>query len=474
MLPKANKLPCNTYRAKKLIAPLALDVQKVHACLNHCVLYRKEYVHYERYSVCKRSRYKRNDDCEDEDDSVEVEDTASNARKKRKIPTMVMWYLPVIARLKRLFSNPRDSELMSWHFEQAQKKTDEMLRHPLDGSQWRKIDTIHPRFGDEPRNVRFALSTDGMNPFGDMSSSHSTWPVVLSILNIPSWLCMKRKYLMLSILIQGPKQPGNDIDVFLEPLLEDMAKLWNDGELVWDEFKQECFTLRAMIFVAITDYPGGFSLSGQMKGKKGCLVCLGDTQYVYLFGSKKLVYMRSRRFLPPSHRYRKMRKEFDGTEEKGRAPKHLEGKLVFELVKNIKVVFGKKVPKGKENTKKRKKTTESVDQTKETGGHEEDATGFKKLSIFFKYLPYWKDLDIRHAIDVMHVEKNVCDSILGILLDIKGKTKEGLKSRKDFVDLNIRHELHPEERANGKYYLPAASYNLTTNKKRQYASAYVV
>src|SRR5438128_11723841 len=106
-----------------------------------------------------------------------------------------------------------------------------------------------------------------------MSSSHSTWPVFLSILNIPSWLCMKRKYLMLLILIQGPKPPGNDIDVFLEPLLEDMEKLWNDGELVWDEFKQEYFTLRAMIFVAITDYPGGFSLSGQMKGKKGCLVC---------------------------------------------------------------------------------------------------------------------------------------------------------------------------------------------------------
>src|SRR6266542_5092972 len=98
-----------------------------------------------------------------------------------------------------------------------------------------------------------------------------------------------------------------------------------------------------------------------MKGKKGYLICLGDTQYVYLFGSKKLVYMRSRRFLPPSHRYRKMRKEFDRTEEKGRAPKHLDGKLVFKLVKNIKVLFAKKVPKGKETIEKRKKTTESDD-----------------------------------------------------------------------------------------------------------------
>src|SRR5207244_5395901 len=84
ILPKANKLSCNTYRAKKIIAPLALDVQKIHACSNHCVLYRKEYEHYDRCPVCKRSRYKRNDDREDEDDSVEVEDTTSNTRKKRK------------------------------------------------------------------------------------------------------------------------------------------------------------------------------------------------------------------------------------------------------------------------------------------------------------------------------------------------------------------------------------------------------
>src|SRR5438105_14966203 len=58
------------------------------------------------------------------------------------------------------------------------------------------------------------------------------------------------------------------------------------------------------------------------------------------------------------------------------------------------------------------------------------------------------------------------DSILGILLDIEGKTKEGIKSRKDFVDLNIRHELQLEERANGSSYLPAASYNLKTAEKK--------
>jgi hypothetical protein len=54
---------------------------------------------------------------------------------------------------------------------------------------------------------------------------HSTWPIILVMYNIPTWLYHKRKYLMLSILIQGSKQAGINIDLFLEPLMEDMVKL---------------------------------------------------------------------------------------------------------------------------------------------------------------------------------------------------------------------------------------------------------
>src|SRR5438105_11973636 len=151
--PKAKQVTMQHLPSKEAYSSISLGCGKIHACPNHCILYQKEYEHYDRCQVCKRSRYKRNDDREDEDDSVEVEDTSSNTGKKRKIPAMVMWYLPVIARLKRLFSNPRSSELMSWHFEQARNKTDEKIRHPSDASQWRKIDTIHQKFGEEPRNV---------------------------------------------------------------------------------------------------------------------------------------------------------------------------------------------------------------------------------------------------------------------------------------------------------------------------------
>ena len=62
---------------------------------------------------------------------------------------------------------------------QRRPKEDDMLRHPTDGSQWRKVDRTYPEFVEDPRNIRFGLSTDGMNPFSEMSSSHSTWPVTI-------------------------------------------------------------------------------------------------------------------------------------------------------------------------------------------------------------------------------------------------------------------------------------------------------
>ena len=95
---------------------------------------------------------------------------------------------------------------------------DGKLRAPTDGSQWRKIERKYwDEFASDPRNVWFALSADGINPFGEQSSNHSTWPMTLCMYNLPPWMCMKRKFIMMPALIQGPKQPGNDIDVYLRP-----------------------------------------------------------------------------------------------------------------------------------------------------------------------------------------------------------------------------------------------------------------
>ena len=71
---------------------------------------------------------------------------------------------------------------------------------------------------------------------------------------------------------------------------------------------------------------------------------------------------------------------------------------------------------------------------------------------------------IRHNLDVMHIEKNVCDSIFGTLMESENKNKDGLKSRYDMKLLNIRHALHPIEIDN-KILLPPSCFSLNKNEK---------
>jgi hypothetical protein len=120
--------------------------------------------------------------------------------------------------------------------------------------------------------------------------------------------------------------------------------------------------------------------------------------------------MRHERFLLEGHRYRmrKMDKYFDNNGELHSTPPlgNNRDHRVFEIVKNINFVFWKKTKDGK-TRKDAKPALGAI---------------FKKKSIFFEYLPYWKEFDVQHA----------------ILLDIKGKTKEGLNSRVDMVNLGIK------------------------------------
>jgi hypothetical protein len=70
--------------------------------------------------------------------------------------------------------------------------------------------------------------------------------------------------------------------------------LFDVGVQMVDASKKEKFTLKSIIFVTITDYPGLFSLLGQIKGKTDCIVCIDGTCYTYLPGSNKMVYTRHR------------------------------------------------------------------------------------------------------------------------------------------------------------------------------------
>src|SRR3954465_1818973 len=93
---------------------------------------------------------------------------------RKRVPAKVMWYAPIIPRLKRLFRNEEHAKLMRWHKEDRKKGG--KLRAPANGAQWRKLGRKYRGvFAGDPRNVWFGLSADGINPFGERSRNHNTW-----------------------------------------------------------------------------------------------------------------------------------------------------------------------------------------------------------------------------------------------------------------------------------------------------------
>jgi hypothetical protein len=146
--------------------------------------------------------------------------------------------------------------------------------------------------------------------------------------------------MMLTILVSGPKQPGDRTDVYLRPPVDDLKILWKPGvPEVWDVFKREEFTMHDMLFTTINDNPDHCNLSSQSKRKgAACPHFLEDTCAVWLRHSKKYVFMRHRCFLGKKHPYQAMDCQFNGEKENREASLHVTRDLVHLKVKDIKTI----------------------------------------------------------------------------------------------------------------------------------------
>lgn len=95
-----------------------------------------------------------------------------------------------------------------------------------------------------------------------MNVSHSTWPVILIPYNLPPGDCMKKLHLMLSLLVPGPTEPGNNLHIYLQPLIAELKELLEFGINTYDASARENFQMRAAIAWTISDFPGLAAISG--------------------------------------------------------------------------------------------------------------------------------------------------------------------------------------------------------------------
>ena len=239
--PAVNTVPKSYDDAKKLLRRLGLGYESIHVCLNNCVLFRKQYAELDHCPFCETSRWK--------------------DPERKRIPQKVLRHFPMVPRLQRMFVSKEAAEETQWHKLKRQPQEKEMS-HPADGEAWQDFDRQYPDFVEDARNIRLGLATDGFNPFGNMNTKYSMWPVIVVPCNLPPWACMEESNFLMTLLIPGPSAPSKDFDVFLDPLVEDLLQLWK-GVRTYDALAGKMFNLRAVVLWCIHDYPALGTISGR-------------------------------------------------------------------------------------------------------------------------------------------------------------------------------------------------------------------
>jgi len=95
--------------------------------------------------------------------------------------------------------------------------------HHSDGEAWKHFNTVHPYFSAKSRNLHLRLCTDKFNLFGSFTVFYSCWPVILTIYNLPSWMCMRPEFIFLSMVIPDHNILGLNIDICLLPLIDEFS-----------------------------------------------------------------------------------------------------------------------------------------------------------------------------------------------------------------------------------------------------------
>ena len=354
LLPHPNTLPDSEYAASQMLRKLGLEFQNIEVCPNNCVLFRGVF---ENHLLCP---------------------SCGSMRRRRHgrswVAQKVLRHFPLIPRLKRMFRSPLQASSMTWIA--RERIEDGLVRHFSQSKSMMDIREKHPEFCADPRRLFLALATDGMNPFSEKRSVYSTWPVTLMTYNIPPWMTTKRYFIMLSLLISGPRSPtGDDFDTLVEPLVEELEQLWYDGVVLQDASRfrgEEFFVMKAMLVFCIHDFPAYGMVAGCVtKGYHACPVCGPNTTSRRSRFLRKNVYEdQARMHLSGDHPMRANIEDFRGRVETRTAPPRVTGSEV--------VAFAESRQRFLDDGGVLGSLADPVRQT-----------GIKRLSILFR-LPYWE------------------------------------------------------------------------------------
>jgi hypothetical protein len=118
-----------------------------------------------------------------------------------------------------LFISKKTVMHMRWHKEGEHDNSNVMV-HPSDGEAWKALDNFDPDFARDARNIHIRLATYGFTPFTGSVASYSCWSVFAIPYNLPLALWMKYEHMFLCLIVPGSDNPGPQLNVMMEPLIE--------------------------------------------------------------------------------------------------------------------------------------------------------------------------------------------------------------------------------------------------------------
>jgi hypothetical protein len=215
LIPTKHNMPKDLYQSKKIVSGLSMNYEKIDVCEKNCMLFWKEHKNDTECMHCGRSRYVK----------VRNEDGVS---VNTKVAIKQLCYVLITPRLKQLFLFKEIAKQMRWHHEGKRESEDpDIMSHPADSEAWQTLDRFDPEFARDPRSVRLSLSTYGFQHHSTDSHPYSCWPVFMMPYNLPPDKCVKEGFIFLALVIPGPKEPKKQMNMFLQPLFEDLKNLWS-------------------------------------------------------------------------------------------------------------------------------------------------------------------------------------------------------------------------------------------------------
>jgi hypothetical protein len=114
MVREGNQIVESIYEAKKIICPLGIEIEKIHACMNSCVLFRGDYADLDKCPKCGYVGFKRKKDGGDDnnaDDENEPGEIRGKKKANRGATVRVAWHFCIIPRLRRWFGTRKEAQL---------------------------------------------------------------------------------------------------------------------------------------------------------------------------------------------------------------------------------------------------------------------------------------------------------------------------------------------------------------------------